>query len=159
MAIRVPSFRKVFLPHFQKMTDEEFRAFAESNPLRKSFFLKMGRDGFAGDDYHIALDQLSSALGRLDRAVETAPFVCGSVYTIAVVALRRSWFEWKTSTFWILWSPFVTLRPGISECSFDLPSPRPITKAPGFRLYAPVMQPPAFDFLKICSHLKSADPI
>ena len=39
-AVRVPSYNRVFLRHFQQMTDEEFIAFGESKPLRKDFFLK-----------------------------------------------------------------------------------------------------------------------
>ena len=46
-AIRVPSYNLVFLRHFQGMTEEEFIAFGESKPLRKDFFLKMGRTGSA----------------------------------------------------------------------------------------------------------------
>ena len=40
-AVRVPSYNRVFLRHFQKMTEEEFIAFGESKPLRKDFFLKI----------------------------------------------------------------------------------------------------------------------
>jgi glutathione S-transferase len=83
MAIRVPSFRRVFLPHFQKMTEEEFRSFADSNPLRRGFFLKMGQSGFSDDDYSIAMDQLSKALARMNKALDQHEYLCGAGYTIA----------------------------------------------------------------------------
>ena len=41
-AVRVPSYNRVFLRHFQNMSEEEFIAFGDSKPLRKDFFLKMG---------------------------------------------------------------------------------------------------------------------
>ncbi len=45
-AVRVPTFNLAFLPSFQKMSAEAFRAMAESKPLRKEFMLKMGQTGF-----------------------------------------------------------------------------------------------------------------
>src|SRR3981081_3877902 len=38
-AIRVPSYNIPFLPSFQAMSEEEFRALADSKPLRKEFLL------------------------------------------------------------------------------------------------------------------------
>ena len=46
-AIRVPSYNLAFLPAFQAMSEDEFRALAESKPLRKEFLLTMGRTGFS----------------------------------------------------------------------------------------------------------------
>ena len=46
MAIRVPSFQKVFVSRFKAMTETEFESFADANPLRRSFLLKMGPKGF-----------------------------------------------------------------------------------------------------------------
>src|SRR5271170_7676732 len=45
-AVRVPTFNLAFLPRFAAMSEDEFRAFAESKPLRKEFMLAMGRTGF-----------------------------------------------------------------------------------------------------------------
>src|ERR1700682_2168700 len=42
-AIRVPSYNLAFLPSFQAMSEEEFRALADSKPLAKEFLLSMGR--------------------------------------------------------------------------------------------------------------------
>lgn len=46
-SVRVPSYNRAFLPHFQKMSEEEFIALANSKPLRKEFLLSMGRSGFS----------------------------------------------------------------------------------------------------------------
>lgn len=61
-AIRIPSYNLAFLPHFQSMTEEEFRALADSKPLRREFLLSMGRTGFPKE-------QMDEAMGRLERAV------------------------------------------------------------------------------------------
>jgi glutathione S-transferase len=70
MAIRVPSFQKVFMSRFQTMTEAEFKSFADANPLRRGFLLKIGPDGFSKLDYDIANLAQSS-------------FLCGESYTVA----------------------------------------------------------------------------
>src|SRR5215471_847838 len=57
-AVRVPTFNLAFLPRFASMSEDEFRAFAESKPLRKEFMLTMGRTGFPEKEMNAALDRL-----------------------------------------------------------------------------------------------------
>lgn len=64
-AVRVPSYNKVFLRHFQKMTEEEFIAFGESKPLRKDFFLKMGRTGYSDTEMKQAEARLRMTVERM----------------------------------------------------------------------------------------------
>lgn len=68
-AIRVPSYNLVFLRHFQDMTDEEFLAFGESKPLRKDFFLKMGRTGYSDDEMRQSLSRLKLTIDRMEPAL------------------------------------------------------------------------------------------
>jgi glutathione S-transferase len=65
-AVRVPSYNRVFLRHFKSMTDEEFIAFGESKPLRKEFFLKMGRTGYGDDEVQQAENRLRLTVERMD---------------------------------------------------------------------------------------------
>lgn len=69
-AIRVPSYNRVFLRHFQKMTDEEFIAFGESKPLRKDFFLKMGRTGYSEEEMKQAESRLRMTVERMEEQLE-----------------------------------------------------------------------------------------
>lgn len=68
-AVRVPSYNRVFLRHFQKMTEEEFIAFGESKPLRKDFFLKMGRTGYSDAEMKQAENRLGLAIERIESAL------------------------------------------------------------------------------------------
>lgn len=66
-AIRVPSYNLAFLPHFQKMTEEEFTSLANSKPLRKEFLLSMGRTGFPKADMDQALEKLNRSVIRMNE--------------------------------------------------------------------------------------------
>ena len=71
-AIRVPSYNLAFLPSFQAMSEAEFRALAESKPLRKEFLLTMGRTGFSDAEMNTAMDRLARSVRRMDDAIQAA---------------------------------------------------------------------------------------
>ena len=62
-AIRIPSYNLAFLPHFQAMSEDEFKTLCDSKPLRREFLMRMGRTGFPKAD-------MDEAMGRLRRGVE-----------------------------------------------------------------------------------------
>jgi glutathione S-transferase len=68
-AIRVPSYQIAFLRHFQRMSEAEFLALAESKPLRKEFLLKMGRTGFPQAEVEQAEERLRRGLARMRDAI------------------------------------------------------------------------------------------
>ena len=69
-AVRVPSFNMVFLPRFDGLDDEQFlEAEAGPRPLRKHFFEKMGRNGFADKEVAASMEQLRQTCERMDRAL------------------------------------------------------------------------------------------
>lgn len=77
-AVRVPSYNRVFLRHFQKMTDEEFIAFGESKPLRKDFFLKMGRTGYSDEEMQQAENRLRLTIERMESQLRRGgPWLLG----------------------------------------------------------------------------------
>lgn len=88
-AVRIPSYNVAFLPHFQAMSEEEFRALANSKPLRKEFLLKMGRTGFSREEMDAALDRLRRAVGRMHDAIVASggPFMMGERLTLADIAI------------------------------------------------------------------------
>ena len=87
-AIRVPSYNLAFLPSFQAMSEEEFRALAESKPLRKEFLLAMGRTGFSDAEMKSSMDRLARSVRRMDDAIRTSggPFMLGRL-TLADIAI------------------------------------------------------------------------
>ena len=87
-AIRVPSYNLAFLPSFQAMSEEEFRALAESKPLRKEFLLTMGRTGFSDAEMKTSMDRLGRSVRRMDEAIRASggPFMLGRL-TLADIAI------------------------------------------------------------------------
>jgi len=88
-AIRVPSYNLAFLPHFQKMTEAEFTALANSKPLRKEFLLTMGRTGFPKAEMDQALDRLNRAVVRMHEWIVQGggTWLMGDTLTLADIAL------------------------------------------------------------------------
>lgn len=77
-AIRIPSYNRVFLRHYQNMTEEEFLAVAEKKTLRKDFFLKMGRTGYSEAEMTQAMGKLSSTIQRMEQALANGgPWLMG----------------------------------------------------------------------------------
>lgn len=88
-AIRVPSYNLAFLPRLQKMTKEEFLAFAESKPLRKEFMLAMGQTGFPQKEMDASMDRLRRTVVRMDAEIETSggPWLLGPEISLADVSV------------------------------------------------------------------------
>jgi glutathione S-transferase len=87
-AIRVPSYNLAFLPTFQAMSEEEFRALADSKPLRKEFLLTMGRTGFSEKEMTSSMERLAKSVRRMDDAIRASggPFMLGRL-TLADIAI------------------------------------------------------------------------
>jgi len=88
-AVRVPTFNLAFLPSFQKMSREDFVAFAESKPLRREFMLTMGQTGFPPAEMDAALARLRRTYERMDAEIEKSggPWLLGKEITLADVAV------------------------------------------------------------------------
>ncbi len=86
-AVRVPSYNRVFLRHFQKMTEDEFIAFGESKPLRKDFFLKMGRKGYSDEEMQQAENRLRMTVERMELQLQQrGPWLLGE-YSLADICV------------------------------------------------------------------------
>src|SRR6266436_4442525 len=88
-AVRVPTFNLAFLPRFAAMSEEAFRAFAESKPLRKEFMLAMGRKGFPQKEMDAATQRLRRTYERMDSEIEKSggPWLLGNGISLADIAL------------------------------------------------------------------------
>jgi glutathione S-transferase len=111
-AIRVPTFNIAFLPRFQKMTEAEFLAFAESKPLRKEFMLAMGQKGFPQKDMDEAISRVNRTVERMDMwlAESGGPFLMGQQLTLADISVMPSFVRLEDLNLDHLWahSPAVT---------------------------------------------------
>lgn len=87
-AVRVPTFNLAFLPGFQKMSREDFVAFAESKPLRREFMLAMGQTGFPETEMAAALARLRRSYERMETEIGRSggPWLLGETITLADVA-------------------------------------------------------------------------
>lgn len=86
-AVRVPSYNRVFLRHFQEMSEEEFIAFGESKPLRKDFFLKMGRKGYSDEEMQQAENRLRMTIERMESQLQIdGPWLLGE-YSLADICI------------------------------------------------------------------------
>ena len=88
-AVRVPTFNLAFLPSFQKMSRDEFIAFAELKPLRREFMLTMGQTGFPKAEMDAALGRLRRSYERMDAEIEKSggPWLLGKEISLADVAV------------------------------------------------------------------------
>jgi len=88
-AVRVPTFNLAFLPRFAAMSEDAFRAFADSKPLRREFMLAMGRKGFPQKDMDEALARLRRTYERMDSEIAKSggPWLLGVDISLADVML------------------------------------------------------------------------
>lgn len=87
VAIRVPSFNKVFVNLRKEKSDAELEAEADQRPLRKKFYLDMGRNGFGSDRYDASLEQLSQTIHRMDDALSEHDWLCGNAFSLADICV------------------------------------------------------------------------
>ena len=128
MAIRVPSFRKVFLPHFQAMSDPEYDKFVSANTLRKIFFKRMGRGGFNEDEYEGAIEQLAMTLARMEGALGRHAWLVSDQFTIADICMAPLIVRmedlgmaemWAEHAGVQSWYDRVRARPAFAEAYYD----------------------------------------
>ena len=71
----------------QKMTEEEFIAFGESKPLRKDFFLRMGRKGYSDEEMQQAENRLRMTVERMEAQLQPGgPWLLGE-YSLADICI------------------------------------------------------------------------
>lgn len=105
-AIRIPTFNIAFLPRFQRMSEAEFLAFAESKPLRKEFMLAMGQQGFPKKDMDEALGRLRRTVERVDQWITDSggPFLMGGQLTLADISLMPTFVRLDDLDLGHLWA-------------------------------------------------------
>ncbi|WP_372661081.1 glutathione S-transferase family protein [Hydrogenophaga sp.] len=89
-SIRYPSFNAYFVMKYGDFTDEEFQAHAERLPVRRDFYLKMGRTGFPQAEVDAAIQRLRDTLERMERALEKTEWLANDMFTLADISIMPS---------------------------------------------------------------------
>ena len=91
VAVRIPSFNMGFLPRYEGLNDEQFRAEqSDVRTIRKHFYRRMGPKGFKPAEVEAALDQIGSTCARMEAALANGPWLMGAQYTIADIVVTPS---------------------------------------------------------------------
>ena len=109
-ATRIPSFHASFGNALRKMAPEVRAAAAAQRPLRKHMLLKIGPDGFSERDLREAMEQITQTLKRMEQSLETAPWLCGEMFTIADISALPTLVRMEDLGFANLWAEM----PGVS---------------------------------------------
>ena len=90
-AVRYPSFNLALIQGFKKLSPEQFEQAANSRPLRKHFYMRMGQDGFSDEDMDKAVDDIRNTIGRMEGALAGAgPWLMGERYTLSDICVAPS---------------------------------------------------------------------
>jgi glutathione S-transferase len=89
-SIRYPSFNAYFVPRWQNMSQEQFEAYARTLPLRRDFYLKMGRTGFSKAEMDAALQRLQETLNRMEASLTKTRWLANDEFTLADVSIMPS---------------------------------------------------------------------
>lgn len=89
VAIRMPSFNKLFAKSIKGRSDKDFEVMTEKMPLRKHFYRQMTEaNGFPEHLVAESVEKLRKCLGRVSTALSDGrPFLMGDSYTIADIVL------------------------------------------------------------------------
>ena len=82
-SVRYPSYNAYFVPWFAEMSQDEFQAYAERRPLRRDFYLKLGRTGFSAQEIDAAINRLGDAMKRMESALERTRWLAGDSISLA----------------------------------------------------------------------------
>ena len=111
-AVRYPTFQMVLIKGFQKLSPQAFRQAADSRPLRKHFYRRMGQDGFSQEEIDKAVDDIADTVARMEGALASGgPWLMGEAYTLADICVAPSIDRMEDLGFEALWEdghPLVT---------------------------------------------------
>ena len=87
VAIRVPSFNKVFMKAIKSVPEAAMNANIARMPLRKHFYRQIAQDGFPEHLYRESVEKLDSCLARVEKTVSKQTYLLGEQMTIADITL------------------------------------------------------------------------
>jgi glutathione S-transferase len=131
VAVRVPSFNRVFRPlRYENMTEQQFEAHVGDMPLRKAFYRRMGtKSGFGEAEHRDALDKIRQTAERIDASIARngGPWVLGDLFSIVDITLTPSIqrmadlgyaYLWEDLPRTVQWWKDVKARPSFAEAFY-----------------------------------------
>ena len=104
VAVRFPSYNAAFARHFEKMSDEEFKALAKSKPLRDKFLGEMDKQkGFSIEKLKQAEDSISKTVKRMENPLSRSEYLLGKNLTLADFAILPSMIRMEDLGYEFLW--------------------------------------------------------
>ena len=111
-AIRVPSFNLFLVKHYAKWSDEDYRRMADSHPIRRHFYHRLGKTQFSEQETRESMDRLDQTLARMESALSDGrPWLMGERLTIADACVMPTVDRMRDLGFETMWSkdrPHVT---------------------------------------------------
>jgi glutathione S-transferase len=88
-AIRVPSFNQYLVRRYANMSEADYSRMADSHPIRKHFYKRLGKKSFSSQETEGSLDRLQQTVDRVDAALAAhgKPWIMGDALTIADACL------------------------------------------------------------------------
>jgi glutathione S-transferase len=111
VAVRFPSYNAAFARHFQKMSDEEFKALAKSKPLRDKFLGEMDKQkGFSIEKLKQAEDSITKTVKRMEKPLSQSKYLLGDDLTLADFAVLPCLIRMEDLGYEFLWKDY----PGVA---------------------------------------------
>lgn len=103
-SIRYPTFNAYLVPWFLNLSEEDFVAYANRRPLRRDFYLQMGRTGFPADEINAALRRLEDTLERMELALTKTDWLANDMFTLADIAIMATIVRMEDLALEHMWS-------------------------------------------------------
>lgn len=115
-AVRVPSFNDALLPGYRAIAEEEMQRLIARMPLRAAFFRRMGRQGFAAEEYAASFDQLRHAVVRMAATLAEAPWIAGPAFSIADLCMAPLFQRMEDLRLDSLWAEAPAVADWFARC-------------------------------------------
>ncbi len=103
-AVRYPSFQMALIRNFQKLSPEAFDEAANSRPVRKYFYQRMGQDGFSEEEMNQSVEDIANTVARMETALaDGGPWLMGAQYTLADICVAPSIDRMEDLGYQALW--------------------------------------------------------
>jgi glutathione S-transferase len=104
VAVRFPSYNAAFARHFEKMSDDEFKALAKSKPLRDKFLGEMDKEkGFSFEKLKQAEESIIKTVRRMEMPLSQSQYLLGKDPTLADFAVLPSLIRMEDLGYEFLW--------------------------------------------------------
>ncbi|MEE8333909.1 MAG: glutathione S-transferase family protein [Alphaproteobacteria bacterium] len=111
-AIRVPSFNNYLVKRYAALSEEDYRRMADSHPIRKHFYHRLGKTRFGDAETEEAMDRLDQTLARMEAALaDGRPWLMGERLTIADACVMPTIDRMRDMGFAGMWE---TDRPNVA---------------------------------------------